>query len=115
MNKELLEKMLKMIQERYSQRGSRSFMEIKHEVLNLHNLKGELRRQYSSEISRRLGSLGGKARAEKKRREKVDELVFGKKLLAEMVSEAKQIERQEAIRAGDILPEPDEKELSLIF
>lgn len=82
------------------------FMAAKRATLNSYNFSGEKqRKEYSSILSKHFGKKGGKASAKKKAewtqlKKKRDELLK-EVFLARTISDAENLQHQEAVRAGE--------------
>lgn len=97
----LFEKMERAIQKGLSKNPEKKFMEIKHQVLSQFGLHGEERDFYSSLLSKSFGAKGGKAKAKKIKQKKM----LSEVSLERAISEAKELENEDAIRAGNLSAE----------
>lgn len=77
-------------------------MEAKRAVLNINGLQGEKRNEYSSLLSKHFGVKGGIASARNKKQKKELRKLLQEIYLEIMISESAELEREEAIRAGQL-------------
>jgi len=101
-----LNKMVREIEKRLKEK--QGFMEAKRAILNIYGFQGEERTQYSSLLSKHFGTKGGKASAASKKRtkeaaaikEKERQQLLQEATTAWAVSDAEDLQHQEAVRAG---------------